>query len=76
MKHLEKISLFMKNMWLTVSLSVLLAIVFGIYVWSEKEIDRAHDLRRESLLLAVELISSSDSLTRMARTYVVTGQKN
>ena len=74
MKHLEKVSLFMKNMWLTVSLSVLLAIVFGIYVWSEKEIDRAHDLRRESLLLAVELISSSDSLTRMARTYVVTGQ--
>lgn len=50
-----------------------LAIAFAFYVCSEKQIDRANNLRHQSFLLADELRQSSDDLTRMARTYVVTG---
>lgn len=47
--------------------------VFGFYVYWEKRIDRTNELRQTSYLLADELRQSSDDLTRMARTYVVTG---
>jgi len=47
--------------------------VFAVYVYSEKRIDRAHELRYLSHQLAGELRQSSDDLTRMARTYVLTG---
>jgi len=50
-----------------------LAIAFALYARSEKEIDRAHEMRHRSFLLADELRQSSDDLTRMVRTYVVTG---
>ncbi len=45
---------------------------FGIYVYHEKEIDRANDRRQASHRLADQLRQSSDDLTRMARTYVIT----
>ena len=47
--------------------------IFGVYVFSEKSIDRANERRYQSMLLADELRQSSDDLTRMVRTYVVTG---
>lgn len=50
-----------------------LAIAFALYARSEREILRTHQLRLESFLLADELRQSGDDLTRMARTYVVTG---
>jgi PAS domain S-box-containing protein len=50
-----------------------LALVFTLYARSEREIDRANELRYISLLLADELRQSSDDLTRMVRTYVITG---
>jgi signal transduction histidine kinase len=50
-----------------------LALAFALYARSEKEIDRANELRYRSLLLADELRQSSDDLTRMVRTYVSTG---
>ncbi len=52
---------------------VVFAAVFVIYVHSEKEIDRANELRIKSIFMADELRQSSDDLTRMARTYVLTG---
>ena len=55
------------------ALVVVLIGAFFLYAWSEKKIDQANDLRHQSFLLADELRQSSDDLTRMARTYVVTG---
>ena len=46
---------------------------FGLYVYSEKEIDRANERRQISFQLAGKLRQSSDDLTRMVRTYVITG---
>ena len=69
----HRLSRFSHHLWLTVTLFVALAIAFVFYVRSEKQIDRANDLRHQSFLLADELRQSSDDLTRMARTYVVTG---
>ncbi len=46
--------------------------VFGVYVLAEKSIDRANERRYQSILLADELRQSSDDLTRMVRTYVLT----
>ena len=54
-------------------LTLALIAVFSVYVYSEKQIDRANERRYQSRLLADELRQSSDDLTRMARTYVLTG---
>ena len=40
------------------------------------QVERAQANRYESLLMADELRQSSDDLTRFARTYVTTGDKN
>lgn len=50
-----------------------LVVTFAAYVWSENLIDRAHEQRFASYLLADELRQSSDDLTRMVRSYVATG---
>ena len=54
-------------------LFIAFALSFALYIRAEKQIDRANDLRFQSFLLADELRQSSDDLTRMVRTYVVTG---
>lgn len=59
-------------LWLAALVSLLLIAAFFVYVWSEKEIDRANDLRHRSFMLTSELRQSSDDLTRMARTFTVT----
>ena len=64
---------FSRSLWLTAGMFVLLTMAFAIYAWSEKQIDRANELRHQSFLLADELRQSSDDLTRMVRTYVATG---
>lgn len=46
---------------------------FVFYVVAEKRIDTANEQRHTSLLLAEELRQSSDDLSRMVRTYAVTG---
>ena len=56
--------------------SVLLALlaVFAVLLFSgQRELERTQDVRYASYLLADELRQSSDDLTRMARTYVITG---
>lgn len=69
----NNLSPFSRNVWLTIVLLVILAFNFAAYTWSEKQIDRANNLRYNSMLLADELRQSSDDLTKMARAYVVTG---
>ncbi|MDE2584008.1 MAG: EAL domain-containing protein [Betaproteobacteria bacterium] len=64
---------FSGGLWLSLLLLTLLVVAFGVYVWSEKQIDRANEQRYLSRLLAAELRQSSDDLTRMVRAYVVTG---
>ena len=64
---------FFRYIGLTAGVFLIVALAFALYVWSEKHVDHANDLRHHSYLLAEELRQSSDDLTRMARTYVVTG---
>jgi len=70
--HKEK-SAFSRNIWLTVVLFGALVAVFIFYVVAEKRVDRANDVRYQSLLLTDELRQSSNDLTYMARSYVVNG---
>ena len=54
--------------------------IFGVmfiidaYQKSTLQLQKAYELQHKSLILADELRQSSDDLTRMARTYVVTGK--
>ena len=61
--------------WLALGVFVALVTIFALYVRAEKQIDRANEQRQQSLLLTDELRQSSDDLTRMVRTYVVTGDE-
>ncbi len=58
---------------LTVFLLAALTLIFAFYVRAEKAIDRANDQRYAAIMLADEMRQSSDDLTRMVRTFVVTG---
>ncbi len=50
------------------------ALTFVAYVWTEKRIDRANEQRQVSQALIEELRHSSDDLSRMARSYILTGE--
>ncbi len=67
------LSVFSRNLWLTLAVFVVFSLAFVVYVYSEKQIDRANELRLQSFFLADELRQSSDDLTRMVRSYVITG---
>jgi PAS domain S-box-containing protein len=69
----RKLPPFPKRLALTVSMLLALVVTFVIYAGAEKEIDETNEHRQLSLLLSEELRQSSDDLTRMARTYVITG---
>lgn len=69
-KHLS--SPFVRHLWLTSGIVVLFILSFTIYVYAEKQIDRANEIRLRSFILADELRQSSDDLTQMVRTYVAT----
>ncbi len=68
-----RLTQFSSHLWRTVACVGALAIAFALYARSEEEIARVNELRHQSFLLADELRQSGDDLTRMARTYVVTG---
>jgi methyl-accepting chemotaxis protein len=57
---------------------IILAILFGVALYrvgrTQARVGEAADLRYHSYLLADELRQSSDDLTRLARTYVVTAE--
>ncbi len=69
----NNLSRFSRSLWMTLGMFVVFTATFVVYVWSEAQIDRANESRLQSFLLADELRQSSDDLTRMVRTYVVTG---
>ncbi|SEN86939.1 diguanylate cyclase/phosphodiesterase with PAS/PAC sensor(s) [Duganella sp. CF517] len=70
---LRKAAPFASMLWACFSALFIVTIAFLLYVWTEKRIDRANELRYVSRSLVEELRQSSDDLTRMARTYVATG---
>ncbi len=55
------------------ALTVASLVIMGVQVQNLREVDAAEKQRHESFLLANRLHRSSDDLTRMARTYAVTG---
>ncbi|OYZ66568.1 MAG: diguanylate cyclase, partial [Sulfuricurvum sp. 24-42-5] len=69
-KHLTLLN---RSLWATVFVFIIFSITFIFYIRSEKAIDQAYDQRYESHMLADMLRQSSDDLTRMVRTYVLTG---
>ena len=59
--------------WLTAAICALFIVAFGIYITAEEHVNRAHEQLVTSFELSDELRQSSDDLTRMVRTYIVTG---
>ena len=51
---------------------LMLSVLSVVNVWNQGELQRAYEARERSLALAAELRMSSEDLTRLARTYVVT----
>lgn len=69
----SSLSKFHRTLWLTLFVFIVFVFTFLIYVRSEKEIDYANDRRHLSVRLAKELRQSSDDLTRLVRSYIITG---
>ena len=69
----KHVSLFNRTLWGAFLVFILFSITFIFYVHFEKAIDEANDQRYKSRMLADTLRQSSDDLTRMVRTYVLTG---
>jgi signal transduction histidine kinase/CheY-like chemotaxis protein len=70
----------LKQLYIMLFLINIAALIFVVLMISEyqnanKQLDVAYKMQHRSLILADELRQSSDDLTRMARTYVVTGDK-
>ncbi|WAG12447.1 methyl-accepting chemotaxis protein [Aeromonas dhakensis] len=63
---------FQLNLLLSVITLILLSLVFFAYSWSGKQMEQSYQQRYQSYLLADELRQSSDDLTRLGRTYVIT----
>ena len=64
---------FVSILWACFGALFIVTVAFLLYVWTEKRIDHANQQRYASRTLIEELRQSSDDLTRMARSYVVTG---
>ena len=60
------------NLLLSVVTLILLSLVFFAYTWSGTKLEQSYQQRYQSYLLADELRQSSDDLTRLGRTYVIT----
>ncbi|MGZ5052646.1 MAG: bifunctional diguanylate cyclase/phosphodiesterase [Methylobacter sp.] len=69
----NNLSRFNQSLWGAVGGLFVTVVLFGFYVYAEKQIDRANELRYRSFVLVDELRESSDDLTRMVRSYVITG---
>jgi diguanylate cyclase (GGDEF)-like protein len=65
---------FARYLWVCLGALCVVTAAFVLYVWSEKRIDRANQQRYNARKLISELRHSSEDLTRMARSYVVTGE--
>ncbi|WP_336752721.1 methyl-accepting chemotaxis protein [Aeromonas hydrophila] len=63
---------FQLNLLLSVVTLILMSLVFFAYSWSGTQLEQSYQQRYQSYLLADELRQSSDDLTRLGRTYVIT----
>ncbi|HCI53540.1 MAG TPA: hypothetical protein DE312_09555 [Gallionella sp.] len=68
-----KQSRFFIHLWLTLAMFCICIIAFTLYVRADDQVGLATESRIQSFHLADELRQSSDDLTRMVRTYVITG---
>ena len=68
-------STFMRTIWQTVVLIIVAAIFFFFYALNEKKFDDVNQLKYKSSHVADEMRQSSEDLTRMVRTYIVTKNK-
>jgi len=68
-----KLSAITKNFWLTLVILVVFCVTFLVYIQAEMQIHKAQVLRVQAYLVADELRKSSEDLTRMIQTYIVTG---
>jgi PAS domain S-box-containing protein len=64
---------FARNAAITAGLLIVLVITFATYLRHEFAVDHANSVRINSLLLAEQMRQSSNDLTRMVRSYVITG---
>jgi PAS domain S-box-containing protein len=64
---------FTASLVINCALVLALSCAFALYVVKEGEVDRANSFRHGSLLLADELRQTSDDLSRIAMSYVITG---
>jgi diguanylate cyclase (GGDEF)-like protein/PAS domain S-box-containing protein len=64
-----------RGLWIAFLLILALATIFGLYAYSEHEVDRANDRLIQSNALANELLLATETSTRLARTYAVTGNR-
>lgn len=65
--------MFFNKIWLIIALFILLFLAFSMYIHSEKLINESNNERLTSYQLVNHFRQTSDDLTRMARTYVATG---
>jgi len=64
---------FTRCLRLCLAVLLIMTLLFFGYVWAEKQVDLANNQRYKTQLLIDELRQSSDDLTRMIRSYIVTG---
>ncbi len=69
-----RLTQFASHFWWMSGCVGVLAIAFALSARSEAQVNRANEQRYRSFVLADELRQSSDDLTRMVRTYAMTGE--
>ncbi len=65
-----------RGLWIAFLLGSALATVFTLYAESEHAVDKANDRLIQSNTLASELLLTTETTTRLARTYAITGDRN
>lgn len=65
-----------RGLWIAFLLIIALAVNFGLYAYWEHQVDKANARLNQSNALANELLKASETSTRLARTYAITGDKN
>ena len=65
-----------RGLWIAFLLIIALAVNFGLYAYWEHQVDKANARLIQSNALANELLKASETSTRLARTYAITGDKN
>lgn len=65
-----------RGLWIALSLILALGIIFGLYARAEHEVDLANERLSKSTALANELLKASETSTRLARTYAITGDRS